>query len=124
MKDIAELTAQYRKQFPYIRPNEEDDWEWFEGAKELEQEGKYPAAEVLFKKLIVSMPDHHDGFEGLALLYQRLGNPDAVPLIREAYRMALGFYEEDTLDEPVLKEIEAEMNSIEETFKDSESTDG
>ena len=30
MKDIAELTAQYRKQFPYIRPNEEDDWEWFE----------------------------------------------------------------------------------------------
>jgi len=123
MKDTAGLLAQYRKQFPEIRMHEEDDWEWFEGAKELEQEGKHLAAEILFKKLIVAQPTHHDGYEGLALMYQRLGRPEAVPLIREAYRIALGFFEEDSLDKPVLDEIEAEMKSIEETFGQPESTD-
>lgn len=123
MKDIAELLAQYRREFPELRPHEEDDWDWREDAQELVQAGKYDEAEILFKKLIVAEPEHFDGHEGLALLYQRLGRSEAVPLIMETYRMALKFFEQDTLDEPVLEEIEAEMKSIEETFRESEPTD-
>ncbi|MCD4702097.1 MAG: hypothetical protein K8S24_09615 [Candidatus Aegiribacteria sp.] len=98
MKTLSKIVEDFRLESPNIRAGEEDDWTWTNDAINLMSQGKLEEAETLLKKLILSMPDHHDGYEYLAELYLRMGNPDAIPLIRKATQLAQGFYNEDTLD--------------------------
>ncbi len=56
------------------------------------------------------------GYEYLAELYLRLGNPDALPLIRKAIELVQKFYDEDTLDYKVLIEVRTKVGMIERAF--------
>ena len=116
MRTIKNIVEDFRSEYPDIRAGEEDDWTWTEDAINLMSRGKLEEAETLLKKLILSMPDHHDGYEYLAELYLRLGNPDALPLIRKAMEFVQKFYDEDTLDYEVFIEVRTKMCMIERVF--------
>jgi len=76
--------------------------------------GEYKKAERKFKELILADPEHHDGYEGLALTYHRLGRrEEAIILINEAVRLARIFLKEGSLDQGVMDEIMAEKEEIE-----------
>lgn len=116
MARIDELLEQYQSENPDIDPFQ-DDWDWRYQADLSIKLGRLDAAEELLKKLIVSRPRHHDGYEGLAVVYLTLGNPDALPLIRRAYELAKSFVDHGALDAKTLAEIEKLQNEIEKKFK-------
>lgn len=120
MRTIENIIEDFRSEYPDIRAGEEDDWTWTEDAINLMSRGNLEESETLLKKLILSMPNHHDGYEYLAELYLRLGNSDALPLIRKAVQLAQGFYDEDTLDYEVLIEVRTKMCMIERVFLHAE----
>ena len=117
MRTIENIIEDFRSEYPDIRAGEEDDWTWTEDAINLMSRGNLEEAETLLKKLVLSMPNHHDGYEYLAELYLRLGNPDALPLIRKAMEFVQKFYDEDTLDYEVLIEVRTKVRMIERAFQ-------
>jgi predicted Zn-dependent protease len=58
-----------QKEFPHIRPYEEDDLDWWDEGTILLENGKRVEAETKFKMLVLSQPHHPDGYEGLARVY-------------------------------------------------------
>jgi predicted Zn-dependent protease len=58
-----------QREFPHIRPYEEDDFEWWNEGSNLLANGKLAEAETKFKMLVLSQPHHPDGYEGLARVY-------------------------------------------------------
>lgn len=62
---------QIQKEFFHIKPHREDDLEWWNEGLDLIKNGKFTEAEKKFKMLIVSQPQHSDGFEGLAKVYMK-----------------------------------------------------
>jgi tetratricopeptide (TPR) repeat protein len=102
-----------RHEFPGIRPYRERDRDWCDRGMRLLEEGSLTEAERQFKKLILSQPDHHDGLEGLALTYTRMGRKDeALFFIQEALTRARRFLADDSLDLEVLERIEQEYQQI------------
>ncbi len=63
---------QIQKKFSHIKKHEEDDLEWWNEGLDLIEQGKLAEAENKFKMLIVSQPQHSDGFEGLAKVYTKM----------------------------------------------------
>jgi tetratricopeptide (TPR) repeat protein len=106
-----------RKQFPEIKPYDEDDWDWTwsdEGYQFLEA-CDFGMAELTFQRLIASRPDDPDGFEGLAMVYKALGHKhQAVTLIDEAVRLAKMRCSQGHIDEEVLREIATTQHQIHE----------
>jgi tetratricopeptide (TPR) repeat protein len=84
--NVSDHIKQFGKQYPQIRPfEEEDDVEWWNEGLDLLNAGKLDAAEETFKKLVLAQPDHSDGFEGLGLVYEKRGDPRTAELfLREA----------------------------------------
>jgi len=75
--------------------------------------GDLEGAEKKFEQLILAEPEHHDGYEGLALVCQNRGRKDqALLLIEHALTLATGFFEEGALDQEILDEIEEEKREI------------
>lgn len=111
--DVARYVANLRKEMPDIRPNEEDDWTWVdEGLDHLEL-GEYELAERRFQSLVLAQPNHFDGFEGLALVYEAMGKKVlAVMMITEAFRLARLYFEAKDLDGDVMEEIFQEHRRI------------
>jgi tetratricopeptide (TPR) repeat protein len=106
---------QIRHEIGYIKPHVNRDLRWREEGLTLLREGELQAAELKFKELVMSQPEHHDGYEGLALTYQRLGRKDeALFFIQEAIIRARRFLDEGTLDQVVLDEIEQEFREIQQ----------
>lgn len=88
-----------KREINYIRPFENDDLEWYEEGLKLLETGKLREAELKFKELIVSQPESQDGYEGLSLVYEKLGRKDeALFFINEAYNKARKYFKEDTLE--------------------------
>lgn len=61
-----------QKEFSHIEPYSEDDLEWWNEGLDLIDQGKLVEAEKKFKMLVVSQPEHSDGFEGLSKVYSKL----------------------------------------------------
>jgi tetratricopeptide (TPR) repeat protein len=61
-----------QREFPHIRPYEEDDFEWVNEGLKLLENGKLVEAETKFKMLVLSQPHHTDGYEGLAKVYLQM----------------------------------------------------
>jgi len=75
--------------------------------------GDLEGAKKKFEQLILAEPEHHDGYEGLALIYQSKGRrKEALLLIEHALTLAKGFFEEGTLDQEILDEMEEEKREI------------
>lgn len=60
---------QIQREFPYVQPYEENDFEWWNEGLNLLESGKLVEAETKFKMLVLSQPHHPDGYEGLARVY-------------------------------------------------------
>jgi len=102
-----------RREFSGIRPHRERDWDWRDRGIQLLEEGDLPGAERQFKQLIVSQPDHHDGFEGLALTYKQMGRKDeALFLMQEALARARRFLAAGSLDQEAFETLEREYREM------------
>jgi len=102
-----------RREITYIRPHEHEDDDWyFEGEAFLEL-GRFGDAELKFKELMLSQPEHPDGYQGLALTYERLGCLDkAAFFISEAVNRAQVFFDDDALDPEVMDDMLASQRRI------------
>lgn len=113
-KEIRRVLYELHSEIPHIRAHWEEDDLWAAEGTDFLKAGEYKKAERKFKELILAQPDHHDGYEGLALVYCQMGKQkEARILINEAMRLARGFLENGSLDQDVLDEILAEKAGIE-----------
>ncbi len=104
---------QVRKEIAYIKPYRNNDFEWYNEGNELLRAGQFEAAELKFKELIMSQPEHYDGYHGLALVYQQLGRKDeSVFFMQEAIAKAKVFLREGTLDQEALDWLEQDYQQI------------
>jgi tetratricopeptide (TPR) repeat protein len=97
-----------RRDFPQIRPYQEDDFEWRNEGMDLLQAGQIVQAERKFKQLLLSQPEHWDGAEGLAMVYHRIGDkPRALFFVQRALRLAEESFRKDEVDPEVIDLLKA-----------------
>jgi len=93
-------TKKIIKEINYIKPGENDDLEWYDEGLDLLESNKIAEAELKFKELIVSQPESQDGYEGLALVYEKMGRKEeALYFIKEAINKAKKFLDDATIEE-------------------------
>jgi len=110
---IERFLAELKQRHPNIRAHEEDDDDWWQEGMRMLRSGDLEGAGKKFEQLILAEPEHHDGYEGLALVCREKGKKDqALLLIDNALALAMGFFEEGTLDQEILDEIEEERKKI------------
>jgi len=110
---IERFLAELKQRHPNIRAHEEGDDDWWQEGMRMLRSGNLEGAEKKFEQLILVEPEHHDGYEGLALVCQRKGRKDeALLLIEHALTLARVFFEEGTLDQEILDEMEEEKKEI------------
>jgi hypothetical protein len=106
MKMMHPYLKEIKEEFPNIKPFENDDLERFSQAMDLLKEQNYEEAEVIFKKLCFSQPDHHDGFEGLALIFYRKGEFEKANwFMQEAIKKAAKFLDDEKIDPEIIEEM-------------------
>lgn len=112
--DITDRIEQIRKEYPQIRPfEEEEDIEWWNEGLDLIKAGKLDEAEATFKKLILAQPNHSDGFNGLGLVYAKKGDkPAAEMFLREAIAQAELMVSDGDMDPRGLQMIHADLNRL------------
>jgi hypothetical protein len=105
--------AEIIKDFPNLKKGKEDDHDWGrEGFKFLTNKN-YEGAEIKFKMLTRSQPSHHEGFEGLAYLYYKLGDGQkAIWFMEEAVKIAREFLKDASIDIEVIEEMESNLESM------------
>jgi len=112
--NLSEHLEQFRKQYPQIRPfEEEDDVEWFNQGFDLLKAGKLDQAEKTFAKLALAQPDHSDGFEGLGLVYEEKGELlKAEMFLREAARKIERMVREGSMNAIFLNRIRSDVDRV------------
>lgn len=112
--NLSEHLEQFRKQYPQIRPfEEEDDVEWFNQGFDLLKAGKLDQAETTFAKLALAQPDHSDGFEGLGLVYEEKGELlKAEMFLREAARKIERMVREGSMNAIFLNRIRSDVDRV------------
>jgi tetratricopeptide (TPR) repeat protein len=106
---------QIRKEVAYIKPHENDDLEWYNEGMTLLTNNHLQKAELKFKELMMSQPEHHDGYHGLALVYQKLGRKDeSVFFMQEAISKAKVFLAEGSLGQAALDWLEQDLQQIQQ----------
>ena len=112
--NLSEHIEQFRKQYPQIRPfEEEDDVEWFNQGFDLLKAGKLDQAEKTFAKLALAQPDHSDGFEGLGLVYEEKGELlKAEMFLREAARKIERMVREGSMDAIFIDRIRSDVDRV------------
>jgi tetratricopeptide (TPR) repeat protein len=112
--NLSEHIEQFRKQYPQIRPfEEEDDVEWFNQGFDLLKAGKLDQAEKTFAKLALAQPDHSDGFEGLGLVYEEKGELlKAEMFLREAARKIERMVREGSMNAIFLNRIRSDVDRV------------
>jgi tetratricopeptide (TPR) repeat protein len=111
----TDYLKQVRKDVAYIKPHANDDLEWYNEGMTLLRNDQLEAAELKFKELIMSQPQHQDGYYGLALVYKKLGRrEEAIFFMQEAIDRAKGFLKAGTIDQEAIDWLEQELREIEE----------
>jgi len=112
--DLSEHIEQFRRQYPHIRPfEEEDDIKWWNEGLDLLRAGKLDQAEETFKKLVLAQPNHSDGFNGLGLVYEkRQDRPKAELFLREAVRKAEHMVQDSSMDIEPFNRIRADLDRV------------
>jgi tetratricopeptide (TPR) repeat protein len=110
---IERFLAKLKQRHPNIRAHEEDDDDWWQEGMRMLRSGDLERAGKKFEQLILAEPEHHDGYEGLALVCREKGKKDqGLLLIDHALVLAKGFFEEGTLDKEILDEMEEGKRKI------------
>lgn len=96
-----------RKEFPNIRPFEEEaDLNWWNDGLDALQANQLQRAEKIFQKLTLAQPKHFDGYYGLAQVYQRQHLfPQAILFADEAIRLAQAFLDDGSLEPIGMQEL-------------------
>ena len=111
--DRPDPIEQIKKEFPHIRPFEEDDLEWWNEGLDRINAGDLDQAEEIFKKLTLSQPNHSDGFEGLAKVYtQKADRPQAEFFLREAIRRAELMVKDGSMDPTLLEKLRTDLDRL------------
>jgi tetratricopeptide (TPR) repeat protein len=112
--DISDYIEQCRKQYPDIRPfQEEDDIEWWNQGLDCIKAGDLDAAEETFKKLLLAQPDHSDGFNGLGLVYEKRKDwAKAELFLREAINKAEEMVKDGDMDAEVADMIRSDLDRV------------
>ena len=101
------------KEFPNLYEGEENDDNWANEGFEFLRSKNYQSAEIKFKMLTRSQPNHHDGFLGLAYLYYEIGDyQKAIWFMRKAIKIAREFLKDDSIDLEVIEEMESNLKSM------------
>lgn len=109
-----DLLATLATQFPNVTPGSEDPIETWNEGYDLFKSKKYYKAKQKFKALIVSDPNDHFGYDGLAQVYKAQGkNSEALFLIEEAIRLAQPDLENGSMDIEVIEEFQAMKTDLE-----------
>ena len=101
-----QFLAMLRQEMPHIKTHQENDWDWYVEGMTFLRNGELEKVEKKFKALILSQPQHHDGYEGLARVFmvkERL--EEALFLMEEAIKLAENFLKDGSLDVEVLEEL-------------------
>lgn len=102
-----------KKEFPKIKPHQENDWEWENEAYDLLKTKKIKKAENLFKKLCLSQPEHHSGYEGLAYAYYLKNEKDkSLWFMAHALKKARNFLKDNSIDKEVIDAMEINYKKI------------
>jgi tetratricopeptide (TPR) repeat protein len=110
---IERFLADLKQRHPNIRAHEEDDDDWWQEGMRMLISDDLEEAEKTFEQLILAEPEHHDGYEGLALVCLHKERKDqALLLIEHALTLARGFFDEGTLDQETLDDMEEEKREI------------
>jgi len=113
--NLKDFVKKLLRKYPDIKPHKEEDWDWTwsdEGYDAMEG-GDFQLAEYKFEQLIVSQPDHFEGYEGLALAYKEEGRKsEAVLLIDHAVKLAKNLLKIDGIDHDTLDEMVIEQREI------------
>ncbi len=114
---ISEYLEQINRQYPNIRPyEEEDDIEWWNQGLDMIQAGRLDAAEEIFKKLVLAQPEHSDGFNGLGLVYEKRADQTMAELfLKEAIRRAEQMVKDGDMDVELLDMIRADLARVRAT---------
>lgn len=112
--NLSEYIAQCRKEYPHIRPlEEEEDIEWWNEGLDLIKAGELDAAERTFKKLLLAQPDISDGYNGLGMVYEKRREQDNAELfMREALTKAEGMVQKGFMDAEMLEVIRCDLNRV------------
>jgi len=97
-----------KKEYSDIKPYE---WDKIHSFSLDVERYELTEAEDLFKRLIQSQPEHHDGFWGLARVYKKKGERDKmIYFYDQAIKRAKEFLKENAIDLEVIKMIESEKD--------------
>ena len=112
--DLADRLEQIRKEYPQIRPREEEeDIHWWNQGLDLIKAGNLDAAEETFKKLVLAQPDHPDGFNGLGLVYtQKADRPAAETFLHAALEKAEQMVRDGEMDAELLNPIRTDLDRV------------
>jgi tetratricopeptide (TPR) repeat protein len=101
-----------QKEFPNLKPNQEDSDGWLNEANALLHANQLAEAEQKFKACLVAEPDFHGGFEGLAEIYRQQGRvAEARYFAQQALMRARRFINDGSMDQVVFDEIYAAYKS-------------
>jgi tetratricopeptide (TPR) repeat protein len=104
-----------KRQRPDVKPYEEDDWDWMDEGLDYLEDGQMGLAEMKFQELVLSQPNHFDGYEGLARVYLAVGRKrEAEFLAAEALRLARKFVQEGDADPECVATIEGVARRVAE----------
>jgi len=105
-KDLNELIRGVRMRHPRVKAHFEDDLEWWNQGLELIRSGKLVAAENKFQKLMLSQPEHPDGYRGLAMVYEKTGRlAEACILMDHAVSLTADFVAAGEADVGILERM-------------------
>ncbi|OHD11012.1 MAG: hypothetical protein A2086_10100 [Spirochaetes bacterium GWD1_27_9] len=104
-----------KKEFPEIRAFDEDDFYWEQEAYDYLKQNDTENAGKIFKKLCLSQPAHHGGFEGLAFVYYKTGEKDkALWFMEKAIAITQSPLIDYTIAISTIKEMETNLINIKE----------
>ena len=104
---------QIQAEFAHITAHDEDDLEWWNEGLDLIGQGKLEQAEERFKMLVMSQPDHFDGYEGLAMVYTKLNRlEEALYFSDLAVEKATRLYQDGSIDQVILDLVQKTRQSI------------
>jgi len=110
--------AEIKNEFPGLKEGEEDDDNWGNEGFDFLKKQDYAKAEIKFKMLTQSQPNHHEGFEGLAYLYYEVGEKKRASwFMQKAIKIARKFLEDDSIDIEVIEEMEGNLRAIKTSKK-------
>ena len=102
-----------KKELPFIKPGEEDDFAIEESGQDAYKAGDLKTAELKFKELALAQPTHHSGCEYLAMLYGKTGQREKAVWFQErAILIARRFLEDDSIDIEVIQEMEGNLEKM------------